>query len=373
MQQGWFHHLIRYASAIAWVVAAVGFNLLLTRRIEPSAAPLLFAAVLLASWIGGWGPGLFATALAIIADDYLFISPIDSWKVGTAVVIRLAVLLTVSLLTSYLTSQQEMLLAAERRARLDAEEASRLKDRFLAVTSHELRTPLTAAILWLEDLQRSPLNDEQQEAVRVIRNNANFLQRMVNELLDISRITNGKLRIDLQPVGLAEMVTHVLDTLRPQASSKGMELHLKVDQENMRVNADPIRIEQAITNLLVNAVKFTPQGGRVDIGLTEIGGAALLTIRDSGLGIAKADLPNVFKEFWQAPDGLTRRGDGLGLGLSITRELIKLHGGKVAVQSDGLGQGTVFLVELPLIDAEYNSTAAKKRANIEVCDVNLHK
>jgi signal transduction histidine kinase len=373
MQQGSFHHLIRYANAIALVVAAVGFNLLLTRRIEPSAAPLLFVAVLLASWIGGWGPGLFATALAIIADDYLFISPIDSWKVGTAVVIRLAVLLTVSLLTSYLTSQQEMLLAAERRARLDAEEGSRLKDRFLAVSSHELRTPLTAAILWLDDLQRSPLNDEQEEAVRIIRNNANFMQRMVSEMLDISRITNGKLRIDLQPLGLADSVTHVLDTLRPQASAKGIELHLKVDQEKMRVNADPVRIEQAITNLLVNAVKFTPQGGRVDIGLTEIGGAALLTIRDSGHGIAKADLPNVFKEFWQAPDGLTRRGDGLGLGLSITRELIKLHGGKLAVQSDGLGQGTVFLIELPLIGAEYNSTAAKKRANIEVCGVNFHK
>jgi signal transduction histidine kinase len=293
--------------------------------------------------------------LAGIADDYFFIPPLHTLHLNAAVIVRLLVFLTVALLTSYLTSQRQRLLIAERHARAQAEDANRIKDRFLAVTSHELRTPLSAIVMWTDVLaHQQPADASSEDASRaegidIIRTNAMALSRMIDELLDTSRIAAGKLRLDARSLHLADPVNAAIDALRPAARAKEIELLASITRTDERINADPVRLQQIVTNLLTNALKFTPEGGTIETTLRYCDSHAELSIQDDGCGIDPEDLPHIFERFWQANVLKDRKqSEGLGLGLAITRDLVLLHNGTIRAESLGVGHGVTFTVTLPL-------------------------
>ncbi len=238
MRQGWTSRFRKYAGTVSLIFAAVCANLALTRKVEPSAAPLLFAAVLIASWLGGWGAGLLATVLAVAADDFFFLAPRYAWTLSWTVLVRLAVFLTVALVTSFLTSQRERLLAAERQARLDAEQANQIKDRFLAATSHELRTPLCAITFWLDTARQNDAPQFMREGIEIIRSNTDAIRHIIEDLLDVSRIARGKLRVEKRPLDLSEPVRAAINALRPQAAANGLQLEVSLASPAARVDAD---------------------------------------------------------------------------------------------------------------------------------------
>jgi signal transduction histidine kinase/ActR/RegA family two-component response regulator len=232
-------------------------------------------------------------------------------------------------------------------ARAEAEAASRLKDEFLATLSHELRTPLSPILGWAQILRRVAGDDPRlQQAAQVIERSARCQTQIVDDLLDMSRIVSGKLRLELQPVELCEVIEAALDTVRSAAEGKQVELLCQL--ESAVVRGDPHRLQQVAWNLLTNAIKFTEPGGQVRISLRRGERHATITVSDSGQGIEPAFLPYVFERFRQADSSITRSHGGLGLGLSIARQLVELHGGSVRVSSPGLGHGAAFSVLLPM-------------------------
>jgi PAS domain S-box-containing protein len=240
------------------------------------------------------------------------------------------------------------LLVSERRAHAEAEEASRIKDDFLATLSHELRTPLNAILGWSHMLLADALSAEsQRHAIEVIARNATTQVRLVDEVLDLSRIVRGQLHLDLRPVDVRAVIHRALDTARPAAAAKGLTLDVRLP-EALETIADADRLQQVVWNLLSNAVKFTPAGGRITV-TAQRGPASLdIDVRDTGIGITPAFLPHVFERFRQADSSTTRHHGGLGLGLAIVRHIMELHGGTVAAQSGGSGAGSRFTLTLPL-------------------------
>jgi PAS domain S-box-containing protein len=226
---------------------------------------------------------------------------------------------------------------------------NRIKDEFMATLSHELRTPLSAILGWSGMLAAGTLDAEAApRAVQSIARNARQLTQLVDDVLDVSRIVNGGLRLDLQSVAMATVIEAALDTVRPLAADKGIEIDVAPDREGLLVTGDPVRLRQIMLNLLINAVKFTPKGGRVQITLEHVNADARVTVADTGRGILPEFLPSVFDRFRQAEGGTTRRTGGLGLGLAIVRHLVELHGGSVKAESEGENRGSVFTVTLPL-------------------------
>ena len=242
---------------------------------------------------------------------------------------------------------RETLLVSERAARTEAERATRLKDEFVATLSHELRTPLNAIVGWASILRADRHSDTIKQGVEVIERNAKLQAQMIEELLDMSRILSGKLLFELEKTDVAALVEASIAAVRPTADAKGVLLGSSLSHCKS-VSADPARLQQVVWNLLTNAIKFTPAGGRVDIKLRESGGQVELSVSDNGQGIKPEFLPFVFDRFRQADASTTRRHGGLGLGLSIVKSLIELHGGTVDVQSPGEGQGSSFFVRLPI-------------------------
>jgi signal transduction histidine kinase len=230
-----------------------------------------------------------------------------------------------------------------------SEQANRTKDEFLGVVSHELRTPLNAVLGWSQLLRGQAASDPAvlAKGLRVIDRNARAQAKLIEDILDVSRIITGKLRLELRPLEVEGVLRSALDVIRPAADAKGVELCPTVEAGAM-VSGDPDRLQQVVWNLVSNAVKFTPQGGRVEILLGRERGAAMLAVRDTGLGIDQKFLPYVFERFRQADSTLTRRHGGLGLGLAIVRHLVELHGGTVRAESGGPGSGSTFTVRLPL-------------------------
>ena len=245
-------------------------------------------------------------------------------------------------------ADRERLLESERAARAEAERASRVKDEFVAMVSHELRTPLNAILGWTQ-LMASQTSDPAIVArgVEVVIRNTRAQAQLISDLLDVSRIAAGKLRLDMQNVRLDEIVRDAIETVVPEARAKGVTIESHVDEEVGTAAGDSARLQQIVWNLMSNAIKFTPAAGRVTITLRCAGSDAEIVVADTGAGIPREFLPHVFDRFQQADRSITRRFGGLGLGLAIVKHLAELHGGHVRAESDGEGKGSTFTVFLP--------------------------
>jgi signal transduction histidine kinase/ActR/RegA family two-component response regulator len=237
-----------------------------------------------------------------------------------------------------------------RHARRTAEEANRLKDEFLATLSHELRTPLNAILGWSQMLQTNNLGEsEAKKALATIERNARSQNQLIEDILDVSRIVTGKLRLDVRAVDLPNVIMTAIDAVRPAAEAKNIRLQTLLDPQAGPISGDPDRLQQVVWNLLSNAVKFTPKQGRVQVRLERVNSHIEIVISDTGKGIEPEFLPYVFDRFRQSDGSMTRRHGGLGLGLAIVRQLVELHGGSVQVESSGEGQGATFTISLPLL------------------------
>lgn len=246
--------------------------------------------------------------------------------------------------------ERARLFEAEQVARANAEQASRVKDEFLATLSHELRTPLNAILGWSQIIRRGPgLSDDLAQGLEVIERNARAQSQIIEELLDMSRIISGKVRLDLQKMELAEVVRLAVETARPTADAKSVRLQAVIDPPaSANMSGDPNRLQQVLWNLIANAIKFTPRHGRVQVTLQRVNSHLEVAVTDTGEGIDPEFIPFVFDRFRQANATITRRHGGLGLGLSIAKQLVELHGGSIRASSDGIGQGSTFTVSLPL-------------------------
>jgi signal transduction histidine kinase len=252
--------------------------------------------------------------------------------------------------------QQALLLASERAARGEAERASRMKDEFLATLSHELRTPLNAILGWSQILAMGDCGPEDlAEGLKIIERNARAQTQIIDDLLDMSRIISGKVQLDVRPVDLLPIISTAVETLRPAAMAKSIRVLTDFKASQVSINADPGRLSQVLWNLLSNAIKFTPRDGSVRVVVDETDSNISLSVMDTGEGIPAEFVPFVFDRFRQADATTSRRHGGLGLGLSIVKQLVELHGGAVQCQSDGPGKGATFTVTLPndLIDDQH--------------------
>ena len=257
--------------------------------------------------------------------------------------------------------ERERLLESERAARTEAERNSRMKDEFLATLSHELRTPLNAILGWAQVL-RSELSgpDDLEQGLATIERNARAQTQIIEDLLDMSRIVSGKVRLDVMRIDLVEVLEQAIETVRPAATARGIRLQPTLDRRVGPVSGDPNRLQQVFWNLLSNAIKFTPKGGRVQVVLERVNSHLEISVIDSGEGIAPEFLPHVFDRFRQQDASTTRQHGGLGLGLSIVKQLVELHGGTVTAHSGGKGLGATFRMALPLIVLQPEPEAGRR-------------
>jgi len=251
-------------------------------------------------------------------------------------------------------SERRQIEAERTRLLAAVQETNRLKDEFLATLSHELRTPLNAILGYTRMIRSGLVTGERQaRAVEIIERNATALTQMVEEVLDVSRIISGKLRLNRQPVDLPRVIRDAVDAVAPAAEAKNIRLDLELDSDIVpgTLAGDPDRLQQVVWNLLSNAVKFTGRGGSVRVTLSQADDHAQLVVRDTGIGIPREFVPHLFERFRQADAGTAREQGGLGLGLAISRQLIEMHGGMIAAASEGEGRGATFIVRLPMLTA----------------------
>ena len=262
-----------------------------------------------------------------------------------------------------LLEQNSQLLSSERAARAEAERNSRLKDEFLATLSHELRTPLSAILGWSQLLQRTDMSsDEAREGLATIERNARAQAQLIEDLLDMSRIISGRIRLDVQTVDLPAVIRSAVDTVKHSAAARQIDVDVSFDAQVTTISGDPNRIQQVVWNLLSNSIKFTPPHGAVEVALQQSNQHVEISVRDSGAGIAPEFLPHVFERFRQADATTTRRHGGLGLGLAIVKNLVELHGGSVSVWSAGENKGSTFKILLPVSHAHVGDTAIAPEA-----------
>jgi PAS domain S-box-containing protein len=244
--------------------------------------------------------------------------------------------------------ERERLLARERAARAVAEEATRAKDAFLAMVSHELRTPLSPILAWTRMLRQGTLDrDKSARALETIERSVRTQSQLIDDLLDISRIVAGRMRLEVRPMDLSEVIQRAIDVVRPAADAKGIQLQTVLDSETGPISGDPDRLQQVVWNLISNAIKFTPKGGRIQVVLERVNSHVEIAVSDSGQGISAEFLPFLFDAFRQAESGADRRHGGLGLGLAIVKHITELHGGSVVAESAGEGRGATFTLKLP--------------------------
>ncbi|WP_427159777.1 hybrid sensor histidine kinase/response regulator [Aliinostoc sp. HNIBRCY26] len=296
-----------------------------------------------------------AAAETLARGQYPHISPS---QIKEVVLLGEALKFSAALLQRREQERDENLRQAEA-ARSEAEEANRLKDEFLITVSHELKTPLNAIVGWSQLLCTGRLNEEKtKHAIATIERNAKAQAQLVEDLLDTSRIITGKLHLELQLLNLATVITSAVDSVRHIAEVKNIDLQMQLTPV-ASVFGDQNRLQQIIWNLLTNAVKFTPQGGRVEVNLKQVGSFVEVIVQDTGVGIQPEFLPYVFERFRQADGSTTRRFGGLGLGLAIARHLVELHGGTVQAESGGEGKGATFTIKLPVATSQENHPRLK--------------
>jgi len=329
-------------------------------------APLLMftLSVTVAAWYGGLGPGLLATALGALLGAYTFIEPFYAFHIysGAELIeagLFLAIGVAISILSQTrlsLLAKRQRLLASEQDARKAAEDsrraaedANRLKDEFLSTVSHELRTPLTAITGWAQMLRSGRLDAAKSaRALETILRSAKSQKEIIDDLLDVSRLITGRMRLYVAPLKLGSVIHAAVEAIRPAAEAKGIHLSVLLDPAAEAVSGDAERLQQVVWNLLSNAVKFAPTGGRVDVKLVRADSHFEIIVADNGQGIKSEFLPYVFERFRQEDGGMSRRQGGLGLGLAIARHIVELHGGTVHAASEGLGKGATFTVALPI-------------------------
>lgn len=260
-----------------------------------------------------------------------------------------------------LEAERDAATARERDQRVLVEEASRMKDEFLTTLSHELRTPLNAIVGWAHMLQAGTLGPvEQSRAVETILRSARLQAGLIEDLLDISRVVTGKLVLDRAPVDVAASAVHAVDAARPTALARGVVLERRVAPGGLRIEGDPARVQQIFWNLLTNALKFTPRGGRVELHARRDGDEVVVEVVDDGSGIEPSFLPHLFERFRQGDASTTRHHGGLGLGLAITRHLVEAHGGTIEAESPGLGRGATFRVRFPALPEPTVTTSRRQ-------------
>ncbi|BAY96657.1 multi-sensor hybrid histidine kinase [Tolypothrix tenuis PCC 7101] len=319
-----------------WLVVGSGLALLLVSGV---------GALVLSQWISQGITEAATAAEALAKGEYTRISPSTIEEVA---LLGEALEFSANLLSQRERERDEHLKQVEA-ARAEAEAANRLKDEFLITVSHELRTPLNAIFGWAQLLRGGKLNQEKtQNAIATIERNAKAQAQLVNDLLDTSRIILGKLRLETQPLNLATVIISAIDSMRHAAEVKDIDLQVQLTNVEP-VLGDQNRLQQVVWNLLANAVKFTPQGGWVEVQLQQVDSLVEVRVRDTGVGIKAEFLPYVFERFRQADGSTTREYGGLGLGLAIVRHLVELHGGTVQADSDGEGKGATFTMKLPVI------------------------
>jgi len=250
-------------------------------------------------------------------------------------------------------AERDRLLAVAEANAATAQQASRLKDEFLATLSHELRTPLNAILGYSRMIRSGIVTPENHaKAIAAVERNAASLAQIVEDVLDVSRIISGKLRLHVEPTVLAEVVHHAIEAVKPAADAKSIRIECRLDAGIAPVSADAERLQQVVWNILSNAVKFTPRNGHIDIRLAQVSDSVELVVRDSGIGIAKDFLPHIFERFRQQDSSTTRELGGLGLGLGIARQLVEMHGGTIEATSEGSGTGATFRILLPAMPQE---------------------
>jgi PAS domain S-box-containing protein len=259
-------------------------------------------------------------------------------------------------------AQREELLEAERSARMAAQRAARIKDEFLATLSHELRTPLSSILGWTQILrmQGTPKPEDFHRAIEVIERNTRAQTQLIDDLLDLSRIMSGRIRLDVQQIAIVDIARGAIESAEPTAQTKGVRLESIFDPHGGIVSGDPGRLQQIFWNLLSNAIKFTPKGGKVQVLLQRIDSHIEFSVSDTGIGIPASFLPHVFDRFSQKDSSTTRSHGGLGLGLAISKQLVELQGGSLRAKSPGEGQGATFIVNLPLTILETDAEPAKR-------------
>jgi len=240
-------------------------------------------------------------------------------------------------------------LERERIARSESEEASRMKDEFIALVSHELRSPLNAILGWSRILRQGRPDEElYQRATEIIERSARMQSQLIEDLMDTARIVRGKLKLEVRPVNLAPLIEKAMDVVRPAVDAKGITLDAILDREADQITGDPDRLQQVVWNLLSNAVKFTDEGGRVEVRLGRVDPYIQISVRDTGCGINPEFMPYLFERYRQADASGARRKGGLGLGLTLVRQLVEMHGGAVTAESEGEDKGATFIVKLPV-------------------------
>jgi signal transduction histidine kinase/ActR/RegA family two-component response regulator len=267
------------------------------------------------------------------------------------------------------TRHREEAARREQLARLDAEAANKAKDEFLAIVSHELRTPLGAILIWTQLLRQEAVDPGTVErALGIIERSTKSLAQLLDDLLDVSRIVSGKIRLERRPVDLPSVLQVAVEAAQPAAEQKGVRIECILERPLAPVSGDPNRLQQIAGNLLSNAIKFTPSGGRIEVRLERTGPSAQIKVIDTGMGIRPDFLPYIFEHFRQADTTSTRENKGLGLGLAIARHLVELHGGAIEAESAGEGQGASFSITLPLTESALAARTPREKGQAPAAD-----
>lgn len=336
-----------YAASVAMIAIVTAAGLVTEPLLHAANLDMVYLLAVFASALYcGERPALFTAVVGAVVFNFCFVEPRFDWAItDLAYIITLLVFVLVALVTARLAAQERQHVL-DRAARERAEALNESKDTILHKVSHELRSPMTAVLGWIQLLRiGKPDPDELAAGLAGLENSAQLLRRLVDDLLNASRAASGKLSVRLQPTNLAPAVANALDIVRVAAHDKDIALDGVLN--DVRTLADEARIEQIVTNLVYNAVKFTPNGGKVVVSLTSSGGKAQITVTDTGAGIPDEFLPHMFEPFSQADaDG---RNGGLGLGLSIVKYLVEAHSGSVSARSDGPGRGSTFVVTIPVL------------------------
>lgn len=353
--------------SVGAVAIAFAVRLSLQRWMGASSPFLLFTpAVMIAALSTGVGGGAFATVLSALLGSRYFLPAlasepaIERWD-------RISLFLLVGALITILAAVLERVrqqladsVWREQKARADAEAANQAKDEFLALVSHELQTPASVVLGWMSTIRSQRLTGEPlKRALDVVDRNARLQSRLVADVLDTSRISSGTLRIDREPADLASIVRGTVEQMLPALRLRQLHVDADVADERWPIHADAIRLQQVLTNLISNAAKFTPPGGRIAVSMKRTSVDATIVVSDTGIGIAPEFLSRVFERFEQEPEGLRFSRNGLGLGLSISRFIVEQHGGDITVRSAGRDQGTTVTVRLPLSKPEPDHPAPR--------------